>query len=208
MAKEEKVSQAKIKAQKILRNIQTIITAVAIELILIHVVWPSVAIDSITLSLLVIAAVPWLFPFISSIEIGDLKIGFRETGEIVKGIIDSGLTGEPKMKAFGVRMPMKRFLPVIPGKDPNLALAYLRVEIEKKLRNIAEGKSIAVEKMDLGQVLVVLSKNDIFSNKEKIALENMIEVLDRAAHGAEVDKRSASQLLTVGENVLRALEAK
>ena len=200
--------QDKIKAQRVIRNIQTIITALAIELIIIHIIWPSLAIDSITLGLIVIAAIPWLFPFVNSIEFGDLKIGFKETNDIIKNIIDSGLVAEPKtMKAFGLAPQPKRVLQISSDKDPNLALAHLRLEIGEKLKDIAKNKNIAIGKMDSGQVLIALSKDGIFYNKEKVALQNLIEILDRAVHGADVDNKAAKDLMSTGETILNSLDA-
>ncbi len=48
-------------------KIQIAISAVAVVIIVVHLVWPKVAIDGITLALLVIAIVPWLAPLFKSL---------------------------------------------------------------------------------------------------------------------------------------------
>jgi hypothetical protein len=48
------------------RRVRRIVTLVALVLALAHLVFPSLAIDAITLGLLAVAIIPWLAPLIKS----------------------------------------------------------------------------------------------------------------------------------------------
>ena len=50
------------------RLLQCVITIAAILIVLIHLIFPNLKIDAITITLLLIAVVPWLSPLFKSIE--------------------------------------------------------------------------------------------------------------------------------------------
>jgi hypothetical protein len=61
------------------KRIQYIITMIAILIAIVHLIWPSFAIDSTTLFLVAIAVVPWLIPLFKSLELpGGWKFEFQE----------------------------------------------------------------------------------------------------------------------------------
>ncbi len=64
------------------------ITIAALLIALAHLIWPTIAIDAITLILLFIALIPWLSPLFKSLEIpGGWKIEFQEIKEKMETII-------------------------------------------------------------------------------------------------------------------------
>ena len=54
------------------------VTTVALVLAGVHLLWPDVRIDAITLGLLVAAALPWLAPIIKQVSYGGATVEFRE----------------------------------------------------------------------------------------------------------------------------------
>ena len=64
------------------------ITIIAILIALAHLIWPSLSIDAITLTLLFISLIPWLSPLFKSLEFpGGLKIEFKELKEKMDSIV-------------------------------------------------------------------------------------------------------------------------
>lgn len=62
-----------------LKSLQYGITVVALFVALAHLIWPSLTIDAITVTLLFIALVPWLTPLFKSLEFpGGWKIEFQD----------------------------------------------------------------------------------------------------------------------------------
>jgi hypothetical protein len=65
------------------------LTLGALVLVVVHLIWPHVRIDSITLLLLAVALLPWLNPLFKSIELpGGWKFEFREFKEKVQTLAD------------------------------------------------------------------------------------------------------------------------
>jgi hypothetical protein len=61
------------------KRLQVFIVAGAIALIVLHLIRPSLGIDSVTLGLLIVAFLPWLLTFVASAEFpGGWKLKFRE----------------------------------------------------------------------------------------------------------------------------------
>jgi hypothetical protein len=63
------------------KNLRTVVTVVAVGIAAVHICVPSLKIDSITVVLLVIAALPWLQPLIKSIELLGVKLELQEIKE-------------------------------------------------------------------------------------------------------------------------------
>jgi len=91
-------------------------------------------------------------------------------------------------------------------EDPNLALAGLRIEIEKRLRAIAARRGIENERMGIGQLLSALSSAGALSNEQRSVLSDLTGTLNMAVHGAEVNRRSADWAIDVGSRLLASLD--
>ena len=61
------------------RRLQQLVTLGALIAASAHLIWPSLAIDAVTIALLVAAAIPWLAPLFKTLELpGGWKIEFQE----------------------------------------------------------------------------------------------------------------------------------
>lgn len=90
------------------RLLQCGITAVAILIAFVHLIWPTLNIDAITITLLLIALVPWLSPLFESLEFpGGWKIKFREMKEQIETMIAKGT--ETVSEAVGPKFTMKGY---------------------------------------------------------------------------------------------------
>ncbi|MGC1122580.1 MAG: hypothetical protein WBA22_15955 [Candidatus Methanofastidiosia archaeon] len=121
--------------------IRVVITIIALILAVIHVIWPDLAIDLVTLSLIVVAILPWLSPILKSFELpGGLKIEFRDMEKTAEKIDKAGLLPPNPKKTYEYSFFS------ISEEDPNLALADLRIEIEKRLKEIASIRDVPSDK--------------------------------------------------------------
>lgn len=113
------------------------ITVVALAIGVLHFVMPELGVDGVIVILLVCAIVPWLFPILRSVELpGGLKFEFRDLQKAEDGARKAGLISTSEE----VR-PNYSFLAIV-DSDPGLALAGLRIEIEKRLRFMAESNGL------------------------------------------------------------------
>lgn len=69
-------------------TLKWLITIVAIALTLAHLFFPEVRIDAITVTLVIVAAVPWLSPLFKSLEFpGGLKFEFQEVKDKLETLV-------------------------------------------------------------------------------------------------------------------------
>src|SRR5271167_3643431 len=123
------------------KRLAQIITLSALAGALIHLLWPKLAIDAITLTLLAIAVIPWLAPIFKSLEFpGGWKVEFKE--ELRKAA--------SRAEQAGILAPQRAHItsdipsPEIAYDDPNLSLAALRIEIEKRVRTLAQKHGVPI----------------------------------------------------------------
>lgn len=187
------------------RRTQIFISLVALMVAIIHVLWPKITIDAITVFLLIVALVPWLFPLLKSLELpGGWKIEFQELEKARKKAEKAGLLSKKNRKK---KAPSYSFESIL-DKDPNLALAGLRIELEKRLVQIAKLNKLDVNRASVGQLLRLLNQKQILTPEESSALADMSGLLNAAVHGADVDKRAADWAIDVGPKVLQSLDEK
>lgn len=179
----------------------------AILVAVIHLIWPKLTIDSITIALIVIAIIPWLGSLFKSLEFpGGLKVEYHElqkASEKAKkaGLLKSTLDKKSKKKS-------KISYQQISLKDPNLALANLRIEIEKRLMKIAESHGLEIRKGGVVSIARSLKETNLLSGNEYSALLNIVVLLNSAVHGHKVDADGANWAFETGNQILQALDEK
>jgi len=187
------------------RRTQVFITVVALIVAIVHVVWPNITIDGVTVFLLVVALLPWLIPLLKSLEFpGGWKVEFQELEKARNKVDKAGLLSKRSRKKRVVAYSFESVL----DKDPNLALAGLRIEIEKRLLQIAKLNHLDATRASVGQLLRLLNQRQILTPQESMALYDMSGLLNAAVHGAEVDKRAADWAVEVGPKLLQGLDEK
>jgi hypothetical protein len=184
------------------KGIKYIVTLAAFVIALIHLIWPTLKIDAITVTLLVVAVLPWLGSLFKSIELpGGLKVQYQDLEKIGQRARDAGLLS----KEAGKGKEDYSFLTVAPT-DPNLALAGLRIELEKRLFKLAESRDLKPLKRGLSALLTDLNRHELIDGAERNLLSDLIYLLNSAVHGAVVDPSASEWALDVGPQILRALD--
>lgn len=183
--------------------IPSIITTTAVVLIIVHILFPHLAIDSTSLGLIVIAITPWLSPLFKSLEFpGGLKVEYQDLEKTEKQIQKAGLLPKSSVK----KMIKKEFLPST-MEDPNLALAWLRIEVEKRLRELAQKKGLSNEH-NIHDLLFMLYANDVINDEEREALVDVTAILNKSMQGVEVEPTVTDWTIEVGPRLLKGLENK
>jgi len=181
------------------RTLQLTITIVALVIVLIHLKIPTLAIDAITVALLIVAIAPWLAPILKTLELpGGLKIEFHQLEEAGDKADRAGLLDESDRKSELYSFEL------IADEDPNLALAGLRIEIERHLNEIAQDRNVPSKKTVSG-LLRNLGEAQVLSQTERSVIADMVVLLNSAAHGAQVDERAAQWALDIGPRLLKGL---
>lgn len=187
-----------------LRRLRQVVSLGALLLAFAHIVWPALAIDAIALALIVIAILPWLAPLVKSLELpGGWKVEFQELQKTASRAESAGL-----LAAVPTEPEISFSFQSIANRDPILALAGLRIEIEKRLALLVEAHSLNTGRRPLGvgQLLRMLAQAEVLTNEERSILADMVNLLNAAVHGAEVDARMAAWAIDVGPRLLASLD--
>ena len=188
-----------------IKRLRQIITLGSLGLAIVHIAWPRLSIDAITLALLTIGVVPWLAPIIKSLELpGGWKIELQDLQKVATQADNAGLLSSSPDTSLQTAYSFQ----TIADTDPNLALAGLRIELEKRLVLLADKHQIGTNMQGLGRLMHELTKKNVLNNDEEHALSNMIKLLNAAVHGADVDKRATEWAIKIGPRLIRSLEEK
>jgi len=179
-------------------------TGGAVGVIVARLVWPELRLDAVTLGLLVVAILPWLSPLIKSAEFpGGWKIEFQEVKEAGDKVTAKAPgAGKADLKFEGYAPTV-----IISSADPNLALVGVRIEIERRLRLLAEASGIPPDQSAL-RLARALHQRGILSEDEFGGLRQLIDAGNRAAHGAVVASDVSAWVQDYAPEVLAALTAK
>lgn len=197
--------RARIESASSLTWLKACITAMACLLILVRIIWPELKVDSITLCLLAVAVLPWLSSLIESAKLpGGLEVKFRDLQAAGREITE---TAPPSTLAPTTAAP-EESRPTylnIASDDPNLALVGLRIEIETRLRELANAYDICGNP-PLSRTLQDLRSRNVFTREIENALGQLIHAGNQAAHGARVDRDAAFWAIDSGPEILAALD--
>lgn len=185
-------------------RIRLLVTLGALSVALVHILFPGLAIDAIALVLIVIAVIPWLAPLFKSLQFpGGWKIEFQELQKVAAKADDAGLLSRSEATA-----PSEYAFLSVADRDPNLALAGLRIELEKRLVQLAERNQIGTAMQGMGRLLRELSKRQVLNEDEESVLSDLLQLLNAAVHGASVDPRATEWAMEVGPQLIQSFEEK
>ena len=89
--------------------------------------------------------------------------------------------------------------------DPVIALAKIRIELEKVLSRLARVTSIETKRFALGALVRKLSNHEIISLQVGKSLTEVIGICNRAIHGEFISKESAGTIVELGIELLEDL---
>jgi hypothetical protein len=185
--------------------LKVVISLTAIAAIVVRMLYPDVRIDSITLGLMIVAVLPWLSELIESAKLpGGWEIKFRDiraAGEKVTSAADASQSQEQNRPAAA----LPSFVSVA-NQDPNLALVGLRIEIELRVREIAERHDIFTKRRSLGYLIRELKRREILPSTVAYGLDELVIAGNQAAHGARVEPKVAQWAISTGPEILAALD--
>lgn len=187
------------------RVIQIVITLIAALLAIVHEWLPRIEVDAITVTLLGIAVLPWLGSLFKSVELpGGVKVEYQDLEKAEKKVEESGLI--PQELTLRPMQKHEYSFQSVSGNDPNLALSGLRIEIESRLKNLAEERKVKTHGYGVNNLTRSLEKTGVLSHEEAVAIRELLPLLNRAAHGAKVDDSAFGWAMDFGPRVLGALE--
>ncbi len=185
-----------------------LISLIAILLIVLRIIFPQLPIDVVTIFLFAFALFPWFYPLLKSFAWGNLSIEFKELEDVAEQARHAGLLNSHQQKKTDKVSDTFR---QIYNQDPNLSLTGLRIEIEKKLRLIAQKNEQGEEQVQylkIRELLSYLTRYELISFQERGILDDLISVLNRASHGADIDVKAREWAMQIGISILASLQVR
>ncbi|RUT71541.1 DUF1311 domain-containing protein [Flavobacterium cupreum] len=190
------------------RKTQIFITVSAILVGLTHLIFPDLQIDAIFITLIIVAIIPWLEPLFKSVELpGGLKVEFQDLKKIEDEAKKAGLI-KPENEMNSISNSETYSFIEIAEKNQELALVGFRIEVEKRLRSLADKYSIESNKFSISKLIDALHNKEIINNAETKSLKDIIHTLNYAAHGMDYDIRNANWVIENGPKILDSLDEK
>ncbi len=178
------------------------ISAMAAVLLAGHLIWPAVKLDGPALFLIALCFLPWLGAIFKSIEFpGGGKVEYRE--QLLKAaqkLEDVGL-----LQGTATSDADRLYLSLM-GRDTNLALAGLRIDIEKKLRRLAQYLQPSDRPRPLRDVVELIGDNKLFTPSQTEVMHKILKSLNIAVHGGRVPADDAEEVMGRGLRLLSALD--
>lgn len=179
-----------------------------------HIAFPAVAIDYVTLLLLIAAILPWFAPLIKSLEVpGGFKIELQDVKTATDKVSAGAKEREgPEAVAHTPSVSVEEEsaierLRALAHSDPNLALVGLRIEIEKRLGYLARSEGISTERRTVGWLLRELQQRKKLSPATASGLNELVALGNRAVHGADVTRDAAEWAIDTAPTILGMIKA-
>lgn len=157
------------------------------------------ALSPIAGAALSIAIVPWVIDFIEKISApGGFEIVFKNAAQQLRETETNPDVDD--LNAFQY----------VKTDDPNLAIAVLRIEIEKRLRQIAEdvgvGDSEENRRTPLSMLTEKLRKDRAISAEAASLIRDLMPAMNQAVHGVTLQKDATEFALEYGPKILSLLK--
>lgn len=182
---------------------------IGVVLIAVHGLWPGqFVVDWITILILFILSIPFVARFLSKAKIFgnefEFKEEIKETAKIVKSTVEkiqrdevAGKTKPLPFETFRIDSA-KELL----DSDPVLALAALRIEIERKLRISSSILNIPEkDNLSLSYIIRNLTQINYITKEQVDALLKIINMCNKAIHGAPILKDEAKEIIDLTEHL-------
>jgi hypothetical protein len=159
------------------------------------------------LGLLAVAGLPWLLALVrspdwplKSVELpGGVKVEFNELKQIGEEAADAGLLGAAQHQYS---------FQAIFDQDPNLAVAGLRIELERRLRELGQRAGVNTDRTAVGYLVRQLEDKHALGRRELSVIADLIPMLNKAVHADDLDPRAFDWAMDVGPQLLAGLDAK
>lgn len=163
-------------------------------------------ISLVGLGLAVVALSPFIFKFIETLEFpSGFKFKFRDQlEEVTERAQEAGLLQEPNKPAA---------FESVYAEDPTLALAGLRIEIERRIDALWQltSPNVRAERNAhpaLYAKVRALSLAGILSDAESAIVHDLIPLLNRAVHSQAYSRTAADWAIRAGPQLLAGLDKK
>lgn len=166
---------------------------------------PFVQVDNTTILLMVLVLLTPFASHIKKIKFGDFEAEInqeiKKAEQQAKEIKSEGEVKDQIIKKNSLIEELEE----LSAKDPVLALAKLRIEIEKKLKRLYTFKETALSGIKM--MTQVLAGTGVISNKLRRLILDVTSILNRVVHGEDIlTEANIDKVLNIGSEILDELD--
>lgn len=191
----------------ILNNIWWVSFTIAIVLLITHTLKLSIIeVDSTSIILLLVILISPFVTSIKKIKYGDFEaeIDPKEV-EKIKNEAESSSNLDSEEESINEMSEASIKILELAKTDPIIALAKIRIELEKVLKRIARISLIDSERLTLGVLVRNLSTHEVLPQQKCKSLNQVIGICNRAIHGESISEESAETIVNLGVALLEEL---
>ena len=189
----------------LIKNLWWLTFLIALMLLVSHSLkLATLSVDATSILLLIIMLISPFVSAIKKIKYGDFEAEIdpkeiqRIKSEAEKNIDFSLQDDNEKLEINKTTNTIKE----IAESDSVLALAKIRIEIEKILTLIARASSIEIDRITLGALVNKLSNQEIISPGVSSSLREVVGICNRAIHGESISDESAKTIIDLGVEII------
>ncbi len=192
----------------ILKNLWWVTFTLALILLGIHSFnIASISVDSTSILLLIIILISPFIVAVKKIKYGDFEAEInpqeiKKIKEEHEKTVDSTRDEDDILPEIYKATDAIRDLA---ESDPVIALAKIRIELEKVLTRLARITSVETQRTSLGALVNKLSNHEIISSQMGKSLVEVISICNRAIHGEFIEDKDAGTIVELGIELLEEL---
>jgi len=178
-------------------------------LIVVHGLWSNLfVVDGITIFILFILSIPYLAFFLRKAKIPGAEFEFKDEIDKTKNLVEKSLekTKEENQKKDRETLYFETFNTEssreLIDSDPVLALAALRIEIEKKIRIASDILDLSInDRRSVFRQIETFHRRELLSSEQVKALQKILYMCNRAIHGSSISKDEAKKIIDVTDQL-------
>lgn len=198
----------------ILKNIWWIILLISLILLISHSFsFETIKVDNTSIILLIIILISPFITAIKKIKYGEFEAEI-ETKEVqkLKDIIENKIPIKEQItKEIPDIQQTSENIKELVSSDPVIALAKLRIELEKILKRFykitLKDKKIK-HPLSIWKMVADLSNNEIISQNILGPIREVVSICNRAIHGEDIKQRDAQSIIDSGISLFEMLQLK
>lgn len=192
-----------------MKIIQWLIVIIGIMLIVVHGFWSDVfKVDGFTILILFILSIPFVAQYLRKAKFPGAEFEFKEEIRETKKLVQLSVEQAEKAESAGEAkiLPFETFrlsaVRELLDSDPVLALAALRIEIEKKLRSAADFLDLSMrDKLSIFKLIEAVSRKELLSFEQITALRKIVDMCNKAIHGSLISREEARKIIDLAEEL-------
>jgi hypothetical protein len=182
-----------------------------LALIVVRGFWSDIfVVDAFTVVILFILFIPFVAQYLRKAKFPGAEFEFkdeiRETEKLVQLSVEQAeraeSAGEKKILLFETfKLSTVRELL---DSDPVLALAALRIEIERKLKLLVNSLDLPIRnEWSISKLIEAVKKLELLSSEQVAALQKIVSMCNKAIHGSLISETEARRIIDLTEELNR-----